>query len=145
MAIYTHLGDTLQLLNPLVVMCTTSNRQEFGMLYLQAMGIDLAIKHLGKRTHFRGSMRPNGSNYAGMPSGHTASAWVAASYSRNPIMYLGGVITAHSRVWARKHSWGQVIGGALLGEAVVWLHGNYAHKHVRVMLRANGVSVVWRL
>lgn len=53
--------------------------------------------------------------YDGMPSGHTASAWVAASYIRtfsedykylSIPLYLTAAVTGYSRIHAKEHTTG---------------------------------------
>lgn len=68
------------------------------------------------------SQRPNNGAFDGFPSGHTASAFVAAGFAQKrygnalgiPCLILA-LLTGASRVVAEKHTILQVLGGAILG------------------------------
>jgi membrane-associated phospholipid phosphatase len=68
--------------------------------------------------------RPNGENDLSFPSGHTAAAFVGASYLHHrygiiwgaPMYVLAGVI-GYQRVNVKDHYWSDVIAGAALGYA----------------------------
>lgn len=76
-----------------------------------------------------GVERPDGSNDLSFPSGHAARAFSSAAYVRArhgllPALplYAGALYVGHTRVEARRHRWGDVLGAALLAEASAqWL------------------------
>ena len=66
-----------------------------------------------------------------MPSGHTNSAWLAASYIRtfsedhkylSIPLYITATATAYSRIHAKEHTTAQVIAGAALAEIVTFIN-----------------------
>lgn len=81
--------------------------------------------------------RPNGANFQGFPSGHTASAFSAVGFLQKrygwklslPVAILA-TFTGYSRIKAQKHTSLQVIAGAMLGftasylSASKWIDGN---------------------
>lgn len=72
--------------------------------------------------------RPNGSNFEGFPSGHTASAFSAVGFLQKRYGWKLALPTAilasfvgYSRVLAQKHTPFQVIAGAILGFSASYL------------------------
>ncbi|MCE3046514.1 phosphatase PAP2 family protein [Helicobacter sp. faydin-H17] len=72
--------------------------------------------------------RPNGSNFQGFPSGHTASAFSAVGFLQKrygwklalPAAILASFV-GYSRILAQKHTPFQVVAGAMLGFSVSYL------------------------
>ena len=101
------------------------NLFDASMLYLTSAAI------MGISTHFVkqgvGRMRPNGNGNNSFPSGHTASAFMAAEFlhqefkSKSPwIGYAGYFVAAATgtlRMYNNKHWFGDVVGGAGFGIA----------------------------
>lgn len=72
--------------------------------------------------------RPDGSNFEGFPSGHTASAFSAVGFLQKRYGWKFGLPTAilatfvgYSRIQARKHTAFQVVAGAMLGFGISYL------------------------
>ncbi len=118
------IGDVAQFANPIAAFVITENKKQYLTEHLETILMVGIGKELGKRTKFDGSKRPDGTSFKGMPSGHTASAWVSASHTRHPILYGTAVVTAYSRIHAKKHTAPQVLAGVLLGELVVLVNSN---------------------
>jgi len=115
----TEVGDIAQFVSPMVALVTAEDPKDFLYHYLATIGVSFATKELGQYTHFKGSRRPDRSDYRGMPSGHTASAAIGAAYSRNPWLYGVTVVTGYSRIAANKHNVWQVLAGVALAEVVM--------------------------
>lgn len=72
--------------------------------------------------------RPNGANFQGFPSGHTASAFSSVGFLQKrygwrfslPTAILA-TFTGYSRIKAKKHTTLQVIAGAMLGFGISYL------------------------
>ncbi len=69
-----------------------------------------------------GEKRPNGSNNASFPSGHTSASFQAAEFLQLRYGYKYGIpaftlatLVGYSRVKAKEHYWHDVIAGAMLG------------------------------
>ncbi|MGC0372314.1 MAG: hypothetical protein DGJ47_001026 [Rickettsiaceae bacterium] len=131
-------GDYAQIINPLIAGGIASQEKGFGhfaIIYAQSMSATQLVKHVSKQTKWRPSKRPSikgkTDRYEGMPSGHTNSAWIGASYVRVfsedykymciPL-YISAAITGYSRVQARRHTTSQVVWGAIFAEATAELN-----------------------
>ena len=131
-------GDYAQIINPVLVAGIASQEKglgHFGFIYGQTFASMHGIKLISKNAKWAFSKRPHikdkKDRYDGMPSGHTASAWVAASYLRihseeykycSIPLYLTAAVTGYSRVRAKEHSAAQVIAGAALAELVTYVN-----------------------
>ncbi|PCJ25482.1 MAG: hypothetical protein COA94_06205 [Rickettsiales bacterium] len=130
-------GDYAQIVNPLFVAGLASQEIGFGhfaIIYGQSWVSMHGIKLISKSAKWSASKRPNTGNkkdrYEGMPSGHTNSAWVAASYVRmfsehkylSIPLYATAIVTGCSRVKAKEHTTLQVIAGAALAELVTYIN-----------------------
>jgi hypothetical protein len=155
-------GDYGQILNPFIAAAISTQEKglgHFAFIFAQDMalthGVKLALASgkagIGKRP----SKSWKKDKYDGMPSGHTASAWVAAAYIRQfeqnkfasiPFYLIAGV-TGYSRIKAKKHTTFQVIAGAALSELIVHLNkqANWSqeHKSYQLNLDQHGVSSNW--
>lgn len=130
----TRAGDMLQIINPIVAGYTASQEKgvgHFGIVYGQALGIMFATKFVGMQSEWEVSKRPSNlkgkMRFDGFPSGHTTSAWSAASYVRvfsedykalAIPLYATAAITGYSRVKAKAHTKTQVFMAIALSEAV---------------------------
>jgi membrane-associated phospholipid phosphatase len=130
-------GDIAQVANPMIVAAIASQDKgvgHFGFIYAQSWVIMHGIKLASKSAKAGFSKRPyvdgKKDRYEGMPSGHTVSAWSAASYMRtfgeNKLysipFYITAAVTGYSRVRAKDHTYAQVIAGAVLSEAVTYIN-----------------------
>lgn len=141
-----YLDDIFQIANPMggLIIATIDNRDtDYLLSYIATMGIVGLSKYAGTKTHYYGSRRPDKTAYTGMPSGHTASAWFAASYTRNPIIYCSAFYTALARVTRGKHHWYQVCASIALCEFVVLLNSKY-NLAVKLSPIENGISISYR-
>lgn len=105
------------------------------IIYAMAMTISTAIVVPTKR--IAAVERPDGSNFASFPSGHTATAFVAAEFLRreykdqSPWYGIAGYTVAAGtgflRMYNNKHWFSDVVAGAGIGMAsttlAYWLHG----------------------
>lgn len=131
-------GDYTQIINPLITGGLASQEKGFGhfaIIYGQSFLAMHSIKYIADKNKWRPGKRPaidgKKDRYDGMPSGHTNSAWIAASYVRNfseenkylsiPL-YITAAITGYSRVHAKEHTASQVIAGAALAEIVTYIN-----------------------
>lgn len=131
-------GDYAQVINPLIASGIAAKEKGFGhfaIIYGQSFLSMHGIKLIADKAKWKASKRPyvegKRDRYEGMPSGHTNSAWVAASYVRTfgedykyaaiPL-YISAAITGYSRVRAKEHTSAQVIAGAVLAEIVTYVN-----------------------
>jgi membrane-associated phospholipid phosphatase len=131
-------GDYAQIINPLFAAGLASSEKgagHFAIIYGQSFLAMHGIKYIANKNKWSASKRPyiegKRDRYEGMPSGHTNSAWVAASYTRtfsedhkylSIPLYITAAITGYSRVRAKEHTTGQVIAGAALAEIVTYIN-----------------------
>ncbi|WP_233559754.1 phosphatase PAP2 family protein [Taibaiella sp. KBW10] len=104
------------------------------IIYAMAMTISTAVIVPTKR--IAGIERPDGSNFASFPSGHTATAFVAAEFLRREYKdqsawygiagYAVATGTGFLRMYNNKHWFNDVVAGAGIGIAATtiayWLH-----------------------
>lgn len=145
------IGDYLQFINPVAGLMIAAHQDRaihYTANYAQTMLWVGLSKEYGRMTKPRYCRRPcDHANFKGMPSGHTASAWTAASYVRthkdwrwSVPLYGTAVLTAYSRVKYKKHSVIQVTIAAILSEAVV-----YANKNWKIHVTDDGFNVIYLL
>lgn len=131
-------GDYAQIINPVLVAGFASQEKGFGhfaIIYGQSWLTVHGVKLVSDKAKWPFSKRPvvndKKDRYDGMPSGHTNSAWVAASYLRtfsddykyvSIPLYITAAITGYSRVHAKEHTAAQVIAGAALAEIVTYIN-----------------------
>lgn len=131
-------GDYMQVINPVFAAGLSSQERGFGhfaFIYSQTWVIMHGTKLVARSGKWQVSKRPHidgkKDRYEGMPSGHTASAWVAASYVRtfsedhkllSIPLYITAAITGYSRVKSKEHTTTQVLAGAALAEAVTFVN-----------------------
>jgi membrane-associated phospholipid phosphatase len=131
-------GDYAQIINPLIAGSIASQEKGFGhfaIIYGQSFVAMHSIKYASNQGKWRASKRPfiegKKDRYEGMPSGHTNSAWIAASYVRtfsednqyvSIPLYITAAITGYSRVRAKEHTTAQVLAGAALAEIVTYIN-----------------------
>lgn len=121
-------GDMAQIINPVVAASVASQAKGLGHFSLvlgESLGIMGVGKYAGNKLNYSFCRRPH--NQVPMPSGHTTSAWSAASYVRiqggeytllAAPLYASAAITAYSRVRSKRHTVAQVIVAILLSEGV---------------------------
>lgn len=135
-------GDYAQVINPIFVGVIESQEKGFGhfaFIYGQTWVAMHSMKLIGHATKSKWSKRPyikgKKDRYDGMPSGHTASAWAAASYIRifsqdykflAAPLYVTAAITGYSRIKAKEHTAGQVVAGAILAESITYINSKLA-------------------
>ena len=131
-------GDYAQIINPVLTAGFASQEKGFGhfaLIYGQTFVTMHGIKFVANKNKWRPSKRPSiegkKDRYDGMPSGHTASAWVAASYLRtfsddykywSIPLYVTAAVTGYSRIHAKEHTAAQVISGAVFAELVTYIN-----------------------
>jgi len=131
-------GDYAQIINPLIAGGLASQEKGFGhfaIIYTQSFVFMHGTKYIAGKNKWQPSKRLSVENkrarYDGMPSGHTNSAWIAASYARtfsedykylSIPLYITAALTGYSRVRAKEHTTGQVIAGAALAEIVTYIN-----------------------
>ncbi len=131
-------GDYMQIINPIFAAGLASQEKGFGhfaIIYSQTFAIMHGTKLIAKSGKWRISKRPYIENkkdrYEGFPSGHTASAFAAASYIRtfsdehkllSIPLYITAAVTGYSRVKAKEHTGLQVVAGAALAEIVTFVN-----------------------
>jgi len=122
-------GNVLQVTNPIVAGVVSTQEMgalHFGAHYIQALSLSHAMKYAGSKIRPDCARRPNLGNYSGMPSGHTVSAWSAASYSRlyskhdniTYALYGAALFTGASRIISKHHTFQQVLVAAMMSEIV---------------------------
>lgn len=131
-------GDYMQTINPIIAAGLSSQEKGFGhfaFIYAQDFVTMHGIKFISDKTKMPFSKRPHiqdkRDRYDGMPSGHTNSAWIAASYLRtfsqdykylSIPLYLTASITGYSRIYSKEHTTTQVIAGAILAEMFTYFN-----------------------
>ncbi len=131
-------GDYMQIINPVFASGLASQEKGFGhfaLIYGQTWVTMHSVKLIANKGKWQPSKRPSieakKDRFDGMPSGHTASAWVAASYVRtfsedykyiSIPLYLTAAVTGYSRIKAKEHTIAQVISGAALAELVTYIN-----------------------
>lgn len=126
-------GDIFQFLPAMAGIYTLIEQDYEGLAYLaigtaSTLAVTFAIKYsfVGiskiKPNLAKISLRPNGKDYEGFPSGHTSSAFSAAGFMQKRYGWTWGVPTTIlatlvgiSRITAKRHTALQVIAGAALG------------------------------
>lgn len=126
-------GDIFQFLPAMAVIYTLVEQDYEGLAYLtigtaSTLAVTFAVKY-----SFVGiskidpkwakiSLRPNGKDYEGFPSGHTSSAFSAAGFMQRRYGWTWGAPTTIlatlvgiSRITSKKHTPFQVLAGAALG------------------------------
>ncbi len=135
-SVFEQIGDVLALMPIFVGVASLSIEDYWGLGQL-ALGTALAqgsielIKHSLQSAHNKGksldfAKRPCCDDYKGMPSGHSGGGFSAAAFvyyrygwkPAIPVITLA-FVTAASRVYARKHTIWQVMGGG----AIAWAWG----------------------
>ena len=129
-------GDIMQFLPAFVVIYPLATQDFEGLGWFavstaSALGATFIIKYsfygIAKKNPnaARISQRPNNGAFEGFPSGHTASAFVAAGFAQKRYGNALGIpclilvsLTGASCVVAEKHTILQVLGGAILGYAL---------------------------
>lgn len=130
-------GDKAQIVNPIIAGLMASQEKGFGhglLIYAETLGVTHGTKFLASQAKWGLSKRPRktSKSYDGMPSGHTASAWFAASYIRvfsdykalSIPLYITSGLTGYSRIQSKRHTVLQVIAGAAIAEGLVILNSN---------------------
>ena len=156
-------GDYMQIINPVFAASLASGEKGFGhfaIIYAETFVIMHGTKLIASSGKWQVSKRPYVENkkhrYDGLPSGHTASAFVGAAYVRtfseeykllSIPLYITAAITGYSRVKAKEHTTGQVIAGAALAEIVTFINSRlewsneYRSTNVTVFPKGGAISL----
>jgi membrane-associated phospholipid phosphatase len=134
----TRTGDILQITNPIIAGVISTQEKglgHFAIIYGESLAIMGISKLIGMSGRLEISKRPSTQGgkcrFDGFPSGHTTSAWSAASYvrvfSENHKMlaiplYAAAGLTGYSRVKAKQHTVTQVLMACGLSEAVTMIN-----------------------
>ncbi|MDX1917156.1 MAG: phosphatase PAP2 family protein [Rickettsiaceae bacterium] len=128
------IGDKLQYVNFAVGTIAALKYNKISTLtIIYAEGVTLVhgIKFMGSVAKWEVCKRPDSegkrSRFDGLPSGHTAFAWFAASFFRlfsnnyyiSLPLYISSIFTGFTRVYSGEHSFLQVFFGALFAEVLV--------------------------
>lgn len=117
-------GDVIQIAIPAIAATTTIARHdgegsvELGKAFVTNFAATEALKFIVGRE------RPDGSDHRSFPSGHTSTAFQAASFIQIRYGWAGGIpalagatFVGYSRVRAHRHYVSDVVAGAVLGTA----------------------------
>jgi membrane-associated phospholipid phosphatase len=121
-------GDVLEFALPLTAFASTliwRDDSKPTLQFVKTMGLALTLNYGLKFTI--NEPRPNGGNYS-FPSGHTLAAFTGASFLERrfgwkvgiPAYLLAGYV-GWTRVYANKHYWWDVVGGAIIGTGCSYL------------------------
>lgn len=121
-------GDILQIVLPFAAFSSTliwKDGQKGTLQFIKTMGTSIIITH-GLKVLIN-KPRPNGGNYS-FPSGHTSSAFTGTAFLQKrygwrigiPMSLLAGYI-GWTRVYAYKHDYWDVLGGAAIGIGSAYL------------------------
>lgn len=142
-------GDILATALPLGTLATELWRgdREGATQYALSFAVAAGGAELLKRT--TKVERPDGSNDLSFPSGHAARAFSSAAYvrQRHGLMpslplYAAALYVGQTRVDARRHRWGDVLGAAVLAEATAaWLVSPSPGRQTALSVAADGDGV----
>lgn len=142
-------GDILATAIPLATLGVELARgdREGAWQYALTFGVTAGGAEVLKRV--TGVERPDKSNDLSFPSGHAARAFSAAAYTRarhgwmpSLPLYAAALYVGHTRVEARRHRWGDVLGAALLAEAsAAWLVKPAGERGTALALSLDGNEV----
>lgn len=122
-------GDTIQILIPALGLASTlfyedhtTNHYEGTRQWVKALvTFEVITEGLKMMTH---KQRPNGQSFKSFPSGHTAAAFMGASFIHKRYgwvyampAYAGAAFVGYSRMQAKKHYGEDVLSGAVIGIA----------------------------
>ena len=115
-------GDIIQIVLPVSAFTSTfiwNKKQNAPLQFVKTMGTSFVLTHSLKI--LINKKRPNGGNYS-FPSGHTSAAFTGASFIEKRYGWKYGlpsyVLASYvgwSRVYANKHDYWDVCGGAIIG------------------------------
>lgn len=124
-----HTGELLAVVLPAATLGTELVRgdTEGAWQFAQSLGATALGTEVLK--HTTRVERPDGSDRQSFPSGHAAWAFSSAAYVRQrhgwlaaAPLYLAAAYVGQTRVDARRHRWGDILGSALVAEAsAMWL------------------------
>lgn len=147
-------GDILQIVNPIAGLALTTLYESpvnYALSYGISMGLVGLGKYNGRQLEYPGAARPRDGTYNGMPSGHTASAWLPAAYAAKSndqrlvrasyILYPVAAFTGVSRVTSKRHYWYQVAAAIVICETITYIN----RKHpVAVGITPNGIYLSYK-
>lgn len=121
------------------------------MEFAKGMGSTILLTHALKTlVHER---RPDGSDNASFPSGHTSAAMAAATFlsirykdqlgGYAPLLFGAAALTGVARVKADRHYAKDVIAGAALGAGMAYLFTSQVGKDMSVYPTADGVGATY--
>ena len=130
-------GDIIQIALPSIAFTSCFlKKQAKAKEFIVSMGTSFILTHSLKRTINK--VRPNGSDYS-FPSGHTSAAFTGAAFiDKNYGLkygipaYLLASYVGWSRVYANKHDYADVIGGAVIGIGSNYLLINLLNEKINI-------------
>ncbi len=147
-------GDIIEFANPIIAYTIAAYHDDdacFLVSYAQVMIATGIGKWSGKKLKYDLAKRPNSSNFTGMPSGHTASAWLPAAYFRvrrnqpivTSLLYGGAIATGFSRIYYKRHTVLQVLVSVVLCESVAILNSRFANSEwLQIHIGLNSCSII---
>ena len=121
-------GDVIQIALPAAAFTSTiiwQGNDKPHWQFVKTMAVSVVVTHATK--HIINKERPNGGNYS-FPSGHTSAAFTGAAFIQKRYGWSAGVpcyalasFVGWSRVYANKHDYWDVLGGAAVGIGSAYL------------------------
>lgn len=130
-------GDVLVFATPVAGLVTTLVMKDYEGLKQAVFSGATAVATTYALKYIVQKQRPDGSNNLSFPSGHTSVSFTGAAFIQRRYgwkfgapAYLLSSYVAWSRVYAKKHDWWDVLGGAAIGigSAYIFTHP-FAKKH----------------
>jgi membrane-associated phospholipid phosphatase len=121
-------GDVIQIALPAAAFTSTiiwQGDDKPHWQFVKTMAVSVVVTHSAK--HIINKQRPNGGNYS-FPSGHTSAAFTGAAFIQKRYGWNAGIpcyvlasFVGWSRVYANKHDYWDVLGGAVVGIGSAYL------------------------
>jgi len=126
-------GDILEYAMPSAALASTfiwTDDSKAHWQFIKSLGLAVGTAYILKQTvdKARPDFNPYDPRYDAFPSGHTTSAFLSAAFVERrygwkvglPAYAVAGYV-AWSRVYAERHDWWDVLGGACIGTASAYL------------------------
>lgn len=126
-------GDILEYAMPAAALASTfiwTDDTRPCLQFAKSVGVAVGTAYILKQVvdKKRPDFDPNNPRYDSFPSGHTTSAFVSAAFMERRYgwkvgvpAYLVAAWVGYSRVYAERHDWWDVLGGATIGTASSYL------------------------